>query len=164
MKLVNPVPPLVVAKVPVIPVDNGNPVALVNVAAEGVPKFGVTRTGELERTTSPVPVDVVTPVPPEVTGIATLNVGEALTNNKSAALSPIVVFPEVVSVVNAPVFGVVAPTVPLCAPVVLPVKFDEIVVAEKLPDASRSTKVLPISRFVYGLPTNLKSATPTVSS
>ena len=34
----------------------GKPVALVNVTADGVPKLGVTKTGELENTTLPVPV------------------------------------------------------------------------------------------------------------
>jgi hypothetical protein len=43
-------------------------VALVRVAAEGVPKFGVVKVGLEERTTEPVPVDEVTPVPPLATG------------------------------------------------------------------------------------------------
>ena len=45
----------------------GKPVALVNTAEEGVPKAGVTSVGLLERTALPVPVDVVTPVPPRAT-------------------------------------------------------------------------------------------------
>ena len=46
------------------------PVMFVPTRADGVPRAGVTRVGELERTTEPVPVEVVTPVPPEVTGKA----------------------------------------------------------------------------------------------
>jgi hypothetical protein len=42
--------------VPVTPVDNGNPVALVSVTEVGVPKIGVTRVGDVARTTAPVPV------------------------------------------------------------------------------------------------------------
>jgi hypothetical protein len=66
--VVTPVPPLVTGSVPVTPVVRGSPVALVRVTAEGVPRFGVVRTGEVERTTFPVPVEVVVPVPPSVTG------------------------------------------------------------------------------------------------
>ena len=45
---------------PLIPVATGNPVALVNVTADGVPKLGVTITGELENRILPVPVSSVT--------------------------------------------------------------------------------------------------------
>ena len=65
VRVVAPVPPLATGKVPVTPVDNGRPVALVSVAADGVPRFGVTSAGELERTRLPVPVEVAVPVPPE---------------------------------------------------------------------------------------------------
>lgn len=43
------------------------PVMLVPTRAEGVPNAGVTRVGEVLKTTFPVPVDVVTPVPPFAT-------------------------------------------------------------------------------------------------
>ena len=43
---------------PVPPPATGSPVALVRTRAEGVPRAGVTRVGEVERTTSPVPVHV----------------------------------------------------------------------------------------------------------
>ena len=66
--VVTPVPPRATDSVPVVPATMGSPVALVRVAAEGVPRFGVTRTGEVDKTTEPVPVDVVTPVPPLATG------------------------------------------------------------------------------------------------
>ena len=44
------------------------PVILVPIRADGVPNAGVTRVGEVDNTTLPVPVDVVTPVPPLATG------------------------------------------------------------------------------------------------
>ena len=44
------------------------PVILVPTKAEGVPKFGVTRVGEVDNTLLPAPVEVVTPVPPLSTG------------------------------------------------------------------------------------------------
>ncbi len=71
--VVVPVPPLAIGNVPVTPVVSGKPIAFVSVNADGVPRFGVVSTGEdnvgeLERTTFPVPVLVVTPVPPLATG------------------------------------------------------------------------------------------------
>jgi hypothetical protein len=45
----------------------GKPVALVKTIADGVPRFGVTKVGELLRTLEPEPVLVVTPVPPLAT-------------------------------------------------------------------------------------------------
>jgi hypothetical protein len=64
---VTPVPPLATGKVPVTPVVSGSPVTLVITPLAGVPKAGVTSVGLLERTALPVPVDVVTPVPPRAT-------------------------------------------------------------------------------------------------
>ena len=52
---------------PLTPVAIGKPVALVKVALDGVPKFGVTKFGLVDNTTFPDPVDVVTPVPPYAT-------------------------------------------------------------------------------------------------
>jgi hypothetical protein len=68
--VVEPVPPLATGRVPVTPVVSGRPVALVNTAADGVPRAGVVSVGLDARTTAPVPVAVVTPVPPDVTGNA----------------------------------------------------------------------------------------------
>jgi len=45
---------------PLIPVDTGSPVALVNVTLEGVPSTGVTNVGLLANTRAPVPVSSVT--------------------------------------------------------------------------------------------------------
>ena len=63
-ELSTPVPPLAPSKIPVTPVVKGNPVALVNTAAEGVPKFGVTKVGEVALTTSPEPVVVISSTTP----------------------------------------------------------------------------------------------------
>ena len=68
-----PVPPLAAGSIPVTPVVSGRPVALVSTAAVGVPKLGVTNTGDVSTTNLvPVPVceamevalptDVITPV------------------------------------------------------------------------------------------------------
>ena len=72
--VVTPVPPLVTGKVPDTPEARGKPVAFVNTTALGVPKAGVVKLGEDDNTTLPVPVDVVTPVPP----LATATVPEIL--------------------------------------------------------------------------------------
>jgi len=65
--VVTPVPPLATGSVPVTPVVRGSPVALVSVAEDGVPKAGVTSVGDVDKTLLPVPVLVVTPVPPLAT-------------------------------------------------------------------------------------------------
>ena len=54
---------------PVMPVDNGRPVALVSVKDVGVPKAGAVSVGEVARTSAPEPVEDVAPVPP----LATVN-------------------------------------------------------------------------------------------
>lgn len=66
--VVVPVPPLRIGSIPVTPVDKGNPVKLVAMPDAGVPRTGVTSVGELDRTTLPVPVELVTPVPPFTAG------------------------------------------------------------------------------------------------
>jgi len=50
---------LVTGRLPVTPVLNGKPVALVNVALVGVPKMGVTKVGEVANTFAPLPVSSV---------------------------------------------------------------------------------------------------------
>ena len=68
VELVTPVPPFATGNVPVTPVVNGSPVRFVATPEAGVPIFGVTNVGELDKTTFPVPVELVTPVPPFATG------------------------------------------------------------------------------------------------
>jgi hypothetical protein len=79
--VVTPVPPLETPSVPVIPVDKGRPVQLVSVPEVGMPSSGVTKVGLVARTTEPVPVAVVTPVPPDVTGSALTNDASVAANN-----------------------------------------------------------------------------------
>jgi hypothetical protein len=67
VEVVTPVPPLATDKVPVVPATIGSPVQLVKVPELGVPRTGVTSVGEVESTTFPEPVEVVTPVPPLAT-------------------------------------------------------------------------------------------------
>lgn len=50
---------------PVTPVDNGKPLAFVNTRADGVPRAGVVRVGELARTTLPLPVEPTKEYVPE---------------------------------------------------------------------------------------------------
>jgi len=68
VEVVTPVPPLATGRVPLTPEVRGNPVAFVRVTDDGVPSAGVTSVGLVLRTTFPVPVEVVTPVPPFATG------------------------------------------------------------------------------------------------
>ena len=76
-----PVPPLATGRMPVTPAPpvNGNPVPFVSTTDEGVPSAGITSVGEVERTTEPLPVEVVVPVPPcetvmGIVGVTELNV------------------------------------------------------------------------------------------
>jgi hypothetical protein len=96
------VPPLAIGKVPVTPVVKGSPVALVKVAADGVPKLGVTSVGLVERTTEPDPVLVVTPVPPFATARvpAIVKVPEDVTGPPENVIP--VVPPEAFTLVTVP--------------------------------------------------------------
>ena len=62
------VPPFAIGNVPVTPVVKGKPVPFVSVTEVGVPNIGVTNVGLVDNTTEPVPVLLVTPVPPDATG------------------------------------------------------------------------------------------------
>jgi hypothetical protein len=79
------VPPLAVGKTPDTPVVKGSAVPFDRFTADGVPKSGVVKDGEVLRTTDPVPVEVVTPVPPYATAtvlpchVPELTVPKALT-------------------------------------------------------------------------------------
>ena len=59
-----------VAAFPPIDKPAAVPVMFVPTKAVGVPRAGVTSVGLVAKTTAPVPVEVVPPVPPEVTGKA----------------------------------------------------------------------------------------------
>jgi hypothetical protein len=64
------------------------PVMFVPTSADGVPRAGVTRVGDVLRTLLPDPVLVVTPVPPEVTGRAVARVKEENEVTASITLVP----------------------------------------------------------------------------
>ena len=66
--VVTPVPPLATGSVPVTPVVKGSPVRFVATPLVGVPNIGVTNVGLVDNTVLPLPVLVVTPVPPFATG------------------------------------------------------------------------------------------------
>jgi len=59
-----PVPPLAMGNMPVTPVVSGSPVVLTKLPDVGVPNNGVVNTGDVDKTTLPDPVEVVTPEPP----------------------------------------------------------------------------------------------------
>jgi hypothetical protein len=63
-------PPVRLAFVVTVPAvkPDAVPVMFVPTSAEGVPNAGVTNVGLFDRTTEPVPVELVTPVPPFATG------------------------------------------------------------------------------------------------
>ena len=89
-------------RVPVTPVERGKPVALVRTMAVGVPRAGVTSVGLLDRTTEPVPVDVVTPVPPLATASvpARVSVPEVVTGPPEKVRP--VVPPDALTLVTVP--------------------------------------------------------------
>jgi hypothetical protein len=70
---------------PLTPVEIGKPVRLVAVPEEGVPNTGVTSVGEFDNTTEPVPVELVTPVPPLATAkVPVMSAVERLTASQVA--------------------------------------------------------------------------------
>jgi hypothetical protein len=76
-------------RTPVTPVVNGKPVQLVKVPEVGVPSTGVAKVGDVDNTTLPEPVDVVTPVPPEITGSAEAKVKEVKCVTASTTFVPL---------------------------------------------------------------------------
>jgi hypothetical protein len=101
---VSPVPPFVVASVPVTPVESGKPVALVRVTEVGVPRIGVTSVGEVAKTAEPVPVSSVK---------APARLAE-LNEPKEVALP---------TLVTAPVRFALVVTLPAVKPAAVPVMF-----------------------------------------
>ena len=59
-----PLPPFATGSIPVTPVVRGKPIAFVSVPLAGVPSAGAMSVGPLLRTFDPLPVLLVTPVPP----------------------------------------------------------------------------------------------------
>jgi hypothetical protein len=109
VEVVTPVPPLATGRVPVTCVARftvplrppvGYPVQLAKLPEVGVPRRGVTRVGDALRTTDPVPVEAVTPVPPLATGRVPVTCVVKLT----VPLKLAVVYP--VQFVNTPDVGV----------------------------------------------------------
>lgn len=98
------VPPLAIGNVPVTPVVNGRPVPLVSTIADGVPKAGVTRVGDVAKTLAPVPVSSVS---------AVANWSEV--NEPSEAALP--------TEVTAPVRLALVVTLPAVSPAAVPVMF-----------------------------------------
>ena len=90
---------------PETPVEIGRPVALVKVALVGVPNIGVTNVGLVDNTVLPVPVEVVTPVPPLATGNAV--------PDKVIANVPLVVIGEPATDKNVGTVAATLVTVPL---------------------------------------------------
>ena len=88
---------------PDTPEEMGNPVALVRVKVVGVPRLGVTKVGDVARTTAPVPVTAVIPVPaiwnvlPVVLNVLLVNVSVVALPTKVSA---------VVGNINVPVFTI----------------------------------------------------------
>ena len=105
---------------PVIP-EMGRPVALVKVKAEGVPKSGVTKVGEVARTTSPVPVHVKREEVARAVGMAEAPVVlartefAAIAERETAPEEYVRPFPKVVVETPVQPFAVYAKTCP-CVP------------------------------------------------
>jgi hypothetical protein len=127
---------------PLIPVLTGSPVAFVNVTEVGVPNKGVISVGDVAKTLLPVPV-LVTLTMFLLTSSA--RAVEAVRPDRVAVLLAL-------SVVNAPVLGVVAPTVPLIAPAnaVLAVMVVPVMAAGAVPpmaggEAKKALKPAPLT-------------------
>lgn len=135
-----PVPPLPTGNVPVTPELRGSPVAFVSVAADGVPRFGVVSVGLVESTTEPLPVEVVTPVPPFATASVPPKVSVPLVVIGEPLKVRPVVPPDAATLVTVPVPPVAA-IVMLPLPLVTLIPEPAVsVVLDKLPVA-----VLPIN-------------------
>jgi hypothetical protein len=79
-----PVKLALVVTLPAVKLD-AVPVMFVPTSAEGVPNAGVTNVGEFDNTTLPVPVELVTPVPPLATGrVPVMSAVERLTESQVA--------------------------------------------------------------------------------
>jgi len=127
-----PVPPLAAPKIPVTPVVKGSPVALVNTRAEGVPRAGVTNTGD---------VAVITPVtttPPEPAWMVVVEVVfvEPITIVLTAAPVPMLI---VLAVTPLPI--VIPPVLATPIAIVPPVTLSNNVFAADVPPLIATTPV-----------------------
>ena len=145
VKLVCPVPPLVTGSVPVTPVDSGNPVALVKTAADGVPRFGVTKVGDVLNTKLPAPVSSVT----AAAKLAELGVAKKVATPLPSPLTPVLIGKPVV-LVNVPDDGVPrapplttnAPAVPVFTPNAVTTPVPVVVVLGAAPAPPPNTRAL----------------------
>ena len=135
-----PVPPLPIGRVPVTPVVKGRPVTLVITPLAGVPSAGVTSVGDVERTVDPLPVELVTPVPPLATARVPASV--IAPDVADAGVSPVVppanVVTPVVDVSNVAEEGIV---VELIVPAVV---FPDSVGVVRVGDVLRTTEPEPV--------------------
>jgi hypothetical protein len=138
---------LATGKLPVTPVDNGKPVAFVSVTLVGVPKTGVVSVGLVDKTTLPVPVLVVTPVPP----LATPNVPARVIVPDVVIGPPLVVKPVV------PPATLIDVTVPALAAGVAqdPSPLQNVVADALVPEFKLVTGKLPVTPVVSGKPVAL---------
>jgi len=145
------VPPFAIGRVPVTPVVSERPVAFVSVREVGVPRLGVTRVGLVDNTTEPVPVLVVTPVPPSST---------ARGEERPEIVPPVIATPDIVPPVIATelafcvdivprpviaVFGMVVDAVnaPVPFPNTYPVSVAAPVPPEATPRGAESPDIVP---------------------
>lgn len=116
---------------PLIPVETGRPVALVRVAADGVPKFGVVKVGLFANTSAPLPVSsLIIPASPVEVVVA--------------------VKAEVPLPMSSPV-KVVAPVPPYCAPIAEPFQVPELIIPKLLRPDTVSLVEVVVAKVVVAL-------------
>jgi hypothetical protein len=93
---------------PETPVEIGRPVQLVSVPDVGVPSAGVVRVGLTACTPAPVPVEVVTPVPPDKTGNALVKVASVAANEVENVLALVMFVPSLNTIADVKV-GIATP-------------------------------------------------------
>lgn len=166
---------------PETPVDTGKPVQFVNVPEVGVPSIGVVNVGlviagALFNTLLPDPVEVVTPVPPEVTGSAAASVKSVKCvvagNTFVPLLNTTIVLPAgtatpvpvefLIVIVSAHPLDTmycfsIAGTIRFCAPPDVPIKFKRRLRAVCVP-------LVSIKLSVTGPLENVTSAEPVIAS
>ena len=110
---------------PATPVEIGKPVQFVSVPEVGVPNNGVTKVGLVACTPAPVPVDVVTPVPPCNTDKAVVRPVIDVISELApdlAALNAVLASVAVAEPVPPAVTGIVSPEVPACKSLICAIK------------------------------------------